>query len=109
MSRRRSANDDVYTEMSARFDSQRIAVGGLRHLRVWGVQVDDERELPGLARTQVADEEIWEINLGGEGRIALRGRVAPAQACAGVMRRSAGRAKREGGRRRSGPTVPRQD
>ena len=28
--------------------------------------MDDERELPGLERTQVADEEIWEINLGAK-------------------------------------------
>ena len=32
-------------------------------MRVSGVQVDDERELPGLERTQMADEETWEPNL----------------------------------------------
>jgi len=32
-------------------------------VRVWGLQVDDERELPGHERTQIPDDEIWEINL----------------------------------------------
>ena len=27
------------------------------------MQVDDERELPGLERTQIPDEEVWEVNL----------------------------------------------
>ena len=35
----------------------------MRNVRIWGLQVDDERELPGLERTQIPDEEIWEINL----------------------------------------------
>ena len=47
----------------ARFDGERIPVVGVRHVRVWGIQVDDERELPGHERTQIPDEEIWEINL----------------------------------------------
>ena len=47
----------------ARFDSERIPVVGVRHVRVWGLQVDDERELPGHERTSIPDDEIWEINL----------------------------------------------
>jgi hypothetical protein len=27
------------------------------------LQVDDERVLPGRERTQIQDEEIWEVNL----------------------------------------------
>jgi hypothetical protein len=38
-------------------------VAGVRHVRIWGLQVDDERELPGLERTQIPDEEVWEVNL----------------------------------------------
>jgi len=57
------ATDGVDPEMRARFDSKRIPVAGVRHVRVWGLQVDDERELPGLERTQVQDEELWEVNL----------------------------------------------
>lgn len=57
------ANDDVDAALRARFDSDRIPVVGVRHVRVWGLQVDDERELPGLERTQIADDEIWEVNL----------------------------------------------
>lgn len=57
------ANDDGDGALRARFDSHRIPVVGVRHVRVWGVQVDDERELPGLERTQIPDEEIWEVNL----------------------------------------------
>jgi hypothetical protein len=57
------ATDGVDETMRARFDSERIPVAGVRHVRVWGLQVDDERELPGLERTQVPDEELWEVNL----------------------------------------------
>jgi len=56
-------NDDVDAALRARFDSERIPVIGVRQVRVWGLQVDDERELPGLERTQIPDEEIWEVNL----------------------------------------------
>lgn len=57
------ANDEVDPALRARFDSERIPVVGVRHVRVWGLQVDDERELPGLERTEISDEEIWEVNL----------------------------------------------
>ncbi len=57
------ANGDVNAALRARFDDRRIPVVGVRHVRVWGLQVDDERELPGLERTQMADDEIWEVNL----------------------------------------------
>ncbi|NIL93297.1 MAG: hypothetical protein GTO71_02390 [Woeseiaceae bacterium] len=62
------ASDSVDPEVRARFDSERIPVAGVRKVRVWGVQVDDERELPGLERTQIPDEELWEVNL-----VALNG------------------------------------
>ncbi len=55
--------DDVDERLRARFEAQRIPVVGVRHVRVWGLQVDDERELPGLERTQIPDEDIWEVNL----------------------------------------------
>jgi hypothetical protein len=57
------ATDGVDEAMRARFDAKRIPVVGVRNVRVWGLQVDDERELPGLERTQVPDEELWEVNL----------------------------------------------
>lgn len=57
------ATDSVDSALRARFDSRRIPVVGVRNVRVWGLQVDDERELPGLERTQVPDEELWEVNL----------------------------------------------
>ncbi len=57
------ARDDVDANLRARFDSARIPVAGVRHVRIWGLQVDDERELPGLERTQIPDEEVWEVNL----------------------------------------------
>ena len=60
------ASDDVSEELRDRFAAGRIPVAGLRHVRIWGLQVDDERELPGLERTQIPDEEIWEINLVAE-------------------------------------------
>lgn len=57
------ASDNLNDVLRSRFDSQRIPVVGVRHVRVWGLQVDDERALPGLERTQIPDEEIWEVNL----------------------------------------------
>lgn len=57
------AKDDVDPALRARFKATRIPVVGVRHVRMWGLQVDDERELPGHERTQIADEEIWEVNL----------------------------------------------
>jgi len=62
------ASDDIDDAFRARFDSERIPVAGVRNIRVWGLQVDDERELPGRERTQIPDEEIWEVNL-----VALNG------------------------------------
>ncbi len=60
------ASDDVDSALKARFAADRIPVAGVRHVRLWGLQVDDERALPGLERTRVADEELWEINLVAE-------------------------------------------
>ena len=57
------ANDEVDPNLRARFDAERIPVAGVRNVRVWGLQVDDERELPGHERTSIPDDEIWEINL----------------------------------------------
>jgi hypothetical protein len=57
------ANDAVDQALRARFSTERIPVAGVRHVRVWGIQVDDERELPGLERTQIPDEDLWEVNL----------------------------------------------
>ncbi|MDS4019110.1 MAG: hypothetical protein RKR03_01150 [Candidatus Competibacter sp.] len=45
------------------FDDVRIPVVGIRHVRQWGIQVDDERELMGHERTSVADEELWQVVL----------------------------------------------
>jgi len=41
------ATDGVDEALRARFDALRIPVAGVRNVRVWGLQVDDERELPG--------------------------------------------------------------
>ncbi len=57
------AGDDVDAKLRARFATDRIPVAGVRHVRIWGLQVDDERELPGHERTQIPDEEVWEVNL----------------------------------------------
>jgi len=57
------AGNDVPASFRARFDPHRIPVSGIRSVRVWGLQVDDERELPGHERTQIPDEELWELNL----------------------------------------------
>jgi hypothetical protein len=57
------ASDDIDPALRAKFADDRIPVAGVRHVRVWGIQVDDERALPGHERTQIPDEEIWEVNL----------------------------------------------
>jgi len=57
------ASDDGDPAFRGRFDDKRIPVTGVRNVRVWGLQVDDERELPGMERTNMPDDEIWEINL----------------------------------------------
>ena len=57
------ADDSVNAALRGKFDGKRIPVVGVRQVRVWGLQVDDERELPGLERTQIPDEEVWEVNL----------------------------------------------
>jgi hypothetical protein len=57
------AGDGVDPVLRARFKATRIPVVSVRHVRVWGLQVDDERELPGHERTQIPDEDIWEVNL----------------------------------------------
>jgi hypothetical protein len=55
--------DLVGPELMARFDESRIPVVGLRHVRQWGIQVDDEREIMGHERTSIPDDELWEIVL----------------------------------------------
>lgn len=57
------ASDDVDVALRSRFGANRIPVRGVRHVRVWGLQVDDERALPGRERTQMPDDDIWEVNL----------------------------------------------
>lgn len=57
------AKEDVDAKLKARFAADRIPVAGVRNVRIWGLQVDDERELPGHERTSIPDEEVWEINL----------------------------------------------
>jgi hypothetical protein len=54
---------DLSPEFTARFDKTRIPVLGVRQVRLWGIQVDDERELPGHERTSIPDEELWEVIL----------------------------------------------
>ncbi|MGB5511638.1 MAG: hypothetical protein WBM87_08015 [Woeseiaceae bacterium] len=57
------ADASINAALRDKFDNERIPVVGVRQVRVWGLQVDDERELPGLERTQIPDEEVWEVNL----------------------------------------------
>ncbi|MDH3712231.1 MAG: hypothetical protein OET44_00105 [Gammaproteobacteria bacterium] len=51
------------TEFVAKFDDDAIPVAGIRLLRTWGIQVDDERELPGHERSFIPDEENWQVVL----------------------------------------------
>ncbi len=49
--------------LAARFTRTPIPVAGIRHVRVWGLQVDDERALPGRERTSIPDEDLWQVEL----------------------------------------------
>lgn len=57
------AGEQLSEAFRARFDAHRIPVIGVRHVRLWGLQVDDEKEIPGHERTSVPDDELWEIRL----------------------------------------------
>lgn len=57
------AGGAVAPGLREKFNAARIPVRNIRHVRVWGLQVDDERALPGLERTSIPDEDIWEISL----------------------------------------------
>jgi len=59
----RWVTDDVARAIRDRFAAERIPVKGIRHVRVWGLQVDDERELPGHERTMIPDEDLWQVEL----------------------------------------------
>ena len=50
-------------EFRERFDAGRIPVTAIRHVRQWGLQVDDEFELQGHERTMIPDEELWEVSI----------------------------------------------
>jgi hypothetical protein len=57
------AGDAVAPALREKFDPERIPVHNIRHVRIWGLQVDDERELPGHERTSIPDEDLWEVSL----------------------------------------------
>ena len=56
-------DESLPREFRERFDAGRIPVTAIRHVRQWGLQVDDEFELPGHERTRIPDEELWEISI----------------------------------------------
>ena len=56
-------DDSLPVDFRQRFDSGRIPVAAIRHVRQWGLQVDDEFELPGHERTRIPDEELWEVSI----------------------------------------------
>ena len=57
--------EELSADFRAHFDENRIPVVGIRHVRLWGIQVDDERALPGRERTSTPENELWEIRLRG--------------------------------------------
>ncbi len=58
-----SEDNSLSSEFRQQFNATRIPVLGIRQVQVWGLQVDDERELPGHERTSIPNEELWEIIL----------------------------------------------
>ena len=57
------ASPEVAAAIRDKFAARRIPVRGIRHVRIWGLQVDDERELPGHERTMIPDEDLWQVEL----------------------------------------------
>ncbi len=57
------ADESLPTEFRDRFGDSSIPVVAIRHVRQWGLQVDDEFELPGHERTRIPDEELWEVSI----------------------------------------------
>ena len=49
--------DDVDPVLRSRFKAARIPVVGVRHVRVWGLQVDDEEVL--LAEGSLSERACW--------------------------------------------------
>ena len=58
-----SRDNSLSPDFKLQFDAERIPVLGIRQVKVWGLQVDDERALPGHERTSVKGEVLWEIVL----------------------------------------------
>ncbi len=58
-----SGDNSLSADFTKQFASERIPVLGIRKVQVWGLQVDDERELPGHERTKIENEDLWEIVL----------------------------------------------
>ncbi len=56
-------DESLPAEFRERFDAGKILVTAIRHVRQWGLQVDDEFELPGHERTRIPDEELWEVSI----------------------------------------------
>jgi hypothetical protein len=54
---------EVAAAIRDKFAARRIPVRGIRHVRIWGLPVDDERELPGHERTMIPDEDLWQVEL----------------------------------------------
>jgi hypothetical protein len=57
------ADERLSPEFRSKFASDRIPVVSVRHVRLWGIQVDDEMEILGHERTAIPDEELWEVLL----------------------------------------------
>jgi hypothetical protein len=57
------SSKELSSEFKQRFEANHIPVVSVHNVRVWGIQVDDEREIPGLERTSIPDEELWNIKL----------------------------------------------
>jgi len=56
-------DNDLSPEFKQQFSDQHIPVLGVRQVKIWGLQVDDERELLGRERTSIASEALWEFIL----------------------------------------------
>ena len=63
LGRWRPRSQSLPEEFRGHFDDGPIPVTAIRHVRLWGLQVDDEFELMGHERTRIPDEELWEISI----------------------------------------------
>ena len=78
--------DEVDAALMAHFDTERLPVAAICHVRIWGLQVDDERELPGLEKNQYTGRGYLGDQSRGRRWFQIRSRLETANSGAEIER-----------------------